>query len=64
MSKMKDKYFNEINTGLEKARLIRYLNQYPVKQDFSPVLLAQEVYGEFNLSKKDIVEVIRNYYNF
>jgi len=61
---MKDKYFNEINTGLEKARLVRYLSQYPVKQDFSPVLLAQEVYGEFNLSKKDIVEVIRNYYNF
>ena len=64
MSKMKNKYFDEINTGLEKARLEKYLTQYPVRQDFSPVLLAEEVYGKFSLSKEVIVDVIRTYYNF
>jgi len=64
MSKIKNKYFDDINTGMEKARLERFLNQYPTQIDFSPVLLAKEVYGHFDLSKKDIVEVIRNYYNF
>lgn len=61
---MKNKYFDEINTGLEKARLVRYLTQYPVKQDFSPIMLAKEVYGKFNLTKKEVAEVIREYYNF
>ena len=64
MSKMKDKHFNEISTDLEKVRLVNYLNQYPVKQDFSPVLLVKEVYGKFNLSKEEVVDVIRTYYNF
>ena len=51
MRKMKDKHFDEISTGLEKVRLVNYLNQYTVKQDFSPVILVKEVYGKFNLSK-------------
>ena len=64
MSKMKNKYFDEISTGLEKARLVKYLTRYPVRQDFSPVLLAEEVYGKFNLTKEEVVDVIRTYYNF
>lgn len=64
MSKMKDKHFDEISTGLEKVKLVQYLIQYPIKQDFSPVILAKEVYGKFNLSKEDVVDVIRTYYNF
>lgn len=64
MSKMKNKHFDEISTGFEKVRLIKYLNRYPISQDFSPVLIVKEVYGKFNLSKEDIVEVVRKYYNF
>jgi len=64
MSKIKNKYFDEINMGMEKAKLINYLSNYPVDTDFSPVLLAKEVYGKFYLTKKEVVEVIRNYYNF
>jgi hypothetical protein len=64
MSKIKNKYFDEINTGMEKARLERYLTQYPVQSDFSPIMLAKEVYSQFNLSKQEIAEVMRNYYNF
>lgn len=64
MGKIKNKYFDEINTGMEKARLERYLTQYPVQSDFSPILLAKEVYGKFNLTKKEVAEVIREYYNF
>jgi len=64
MSKMKNKHFDEISTGFEKVRLINYLKRYPISQDFSPVLLVKEVYGQFNLTKEEIVDVIRKYYNF
>jgi hypothetical protein len=49
---------------MEKVKLVKYLSEYPVSTDFSPVLLAKEVYGKFYLTKKEVVEVIRNYYNF
>lgn len=64
MSNIKNKYFNQIGTGMEKARLVKYLSEYPVKSDFSPILLAKEVYNDFQLSKKDVAEIIRTYYNF
>lgn len=64
MSKMKNKYFDEISTALEKARLVKYLIQYPLKQDFSPLFLAKEVYGKFNLTKEEVIDTIRTYHNF
>jgi len=64
MSRTKEEYFDEINIGFEKARLIKYLAKYPLKSDFSPILVAKEAYKEFRLTKEEIAKVIREYYNF
>lgn len=64
MSKTKDKHFDEINSGMEKAKLVKCLSEYPVRSDFSPVLLAKEFYGKFYLTEKEIFEVVKGYYKF
>lgn len=64
MGKMKNEHFDKISKGLEVAKLFRTLDNYPVREDFSPILLAEEFYGKFNLSKEDIIKVIRSYYKF
>jgi hypothetical protein len=64
MSKIKNEYFDQINTEMEKAKLYKSLTEYPVTEDFSPILLAQEFYGKFQLTDKQVVEEVREYYNF
>jgi hypothetical protein len=64
MSKMKNKHFDEISKGLEMVRLTKYLSECPIGEGFSPIYLVEKVEPNFNLSKEDILKVIRMYYKF
>jgi len=63
MSKTKNKHFDEINYGMEKARLQKVLNECPVT-DFSPIVLIDKLYGKFYLTKEEITKIVREFYNF
>ena len=65
MSKMKDKYFDEINTGMEKSRLEKTLTILPTN-DVSPVYIINKIIelNNFRLTEKEITEVVRNFYKF
>lgn len=64
MSRIKNEFFDEITFRMELTKLYKELQSYPVKEDFSPILLAQEFYGKFNLDNDDVLTAIRVYYNF
>jgi hypothetical protein len=65
MSKMKNKYFDEINTGMEKARLVNLIATIE-PNDFSPVYVINKIIesNSFRLTNEEITETIRNYYKF
>ena len=63
MSKTKEKYFDEINFGMEKARLEKSLDEVKFN-DISPVYLIKQAIGKFYLSEEEITEIIRSYYKF
>ena len=63
MSKTKEKYFDEINFGMEKARLQKVLDE--VKPNYiSPVDLIRQAVGKFYLSEEEITEIIKERYKF
>jgi hypothetical protein len=65
MSKMKNKYFDEINTGMEKARLVNLIAKIE-PNDISPVYVINKIIesNSFRLTNEEITETIRNYYGF
>lgn len=63
MSKIKNEYFDEINTGMEKARLIKSLSKVKT-DDVSPIYLIKQAVGKFYLSEEEITEVVKDYYKF
>lgn len=63
MSKTKEKYFDEINFGMEKARLEKSLDEFK-PNDISPIYLIKQAIGKFYLSEEEITEIVRNYYKF
>jgi len=65
MSKMKNKYFDDINTGMEKARLQNLLLNIKT-EDISPVYIINKVIesDSFRLTNDEITEVVRNFYKF
>jgi hypothetical protein len=63
MSKTKEKYFDEINFGMEKARLQKVLDE--VKPNgISPVDLIRQAVGKFYLSEEEITEIVKERYKF
>ena len=63
MSKLKDKYFDEINVGLEVTRLQKSLCEIKTT-DISPVYIIKQALTEFRLSEKEITNVVRNHFKF
>jgi hypothetical protein len=63
MSNIKNEYFDEINTGMEKARLEKSLDEIKAN-DTSPIYLIKQAIGKFYLSEEEITEVVKNYYKF
>jgi hypothetical protein len=63
MSKMKNKHFDEINYGMEKAKFQKVLAECPVT-DFSPIYLVDKLYGKFYLTKEEMIKIVREFYNF
>lgn len=65
MSNMKKEYFDEINIGMEKARLEKILEILPT-DSVSPVHIINKTIelGSFKLTNEEIVETVRNYYKF
>lgn len=63
MSNIKNEYFDEINTGMEKARLENFLCEVKTT-DISPIYLIKQAVGKFYLSEEEITEVVKNYYKF
>jgi hypothetical protein len=63
MSNIKNEYFDEINTGMEKARLEKSLDEIK-PNDTSPIYLIKQAIGKFYLSEEEITEVVKNYYKF
>jgi hypothetical protein len=63
MSNIKEKYFDEINFSMEKARLEKSLDEIE-PNDISPVYLIKQAIGKFYLSEEEITEIIRGYYKF
>ena len=63
MSKTKEKYFDEINFGMEKARLEKSLDQVK-PNDISPAYLIKQAVGKFYLSEEEITEIVKEYYKF
>jgi len=63
MSKTKNKYFDEINFLPEKARLEKVLIECPVT-DFSPIYLVDKLYGQFYLTKEEMIKIVRDFYKF
>lgn len=63
MSKTKEKYFDEINFGMEKARLQKVLDEVK-PNDISPVDLIRQVVGKFYLSEEEITEIVKECYKF
>lgn len=63
MSKTKEKYFDEINFGMEKARLQKVLDEVK-PNDISPVDLIRQAVGKFYLSEEEITEIIKERYKF
>lgn len=61
---MKNTHFDEISKGLEMVRLTKYLSETTIREDFSPIYLVEKVEPTFNLSKEDILKVVRMYYKF
>jgi len=61
---MKNKHFDEISKGLEMVRLTKYLSENPVRSDFSPIFLVETLCGKFQLTKKEILDIVRGYYRF
>jgi hypothetical protein len=61
MSKTKEKYFDEINFGMEKARLQKALDEVK-PNDISPVYLIKKAVGKFYLSEEEITEIVKEYY--
>ncbi len=62
---MKNKYFDEINTGMEKARLVNLIAKIE-PNDISPVYVINKIIesNSFRLTNEEITETIRNYYGF
>ena len=63
MSNIKNEYFDEINTGMEKARLEKSLSEIK-PDDISPIYLIKQAVGKFYLSEEEITEVVKDYYKF
>lgn len=63
MSNIKNEYFDEINIGMEKARLENFLSEVKTT-DISPIYLIKQAVGKFYLSEEEITEVVKNYYKF
>lgn len=63
MSNIKNEYFDEINTGMEKARLENFLSEVKTT-DISPIYLIKQAVGKFYLSEEEITEIVKNYYKF
>jgi hypothetical protein len=63
MSKMKNKHFDDINYLMEKARFEKVLMECPAT-DFSPIYLVEKLYGKFYLTKEEMVNIVREFYNF
>lgn len=63
MSNIKNEYFDEINTGMEKTRLQKALDNVK-PNDISPIYLIKQAMGKFYLSEEEITEVVKNYYKF
>jgi hypothetical protein len=63
MSNTKKEYFDEINTGMEKARLIKSLSKIK-PDDICPFYLIKQAVGKFYLSEEEITEVVKDYYKF
>ena len=63
MSKIKEKYFDEINFGMEKARLQKVLDEVK-PNDISLVDLIRQAVGKFYLSEEEITEIVKERYKF
>ena len=63
MSKTKEKYFDEINFGMEKARLQKVLDEVK-PNDIRTVDLIRQAVGKFYLSEEEITEIIKERYKF
>jgi hypothetical protein len=64
MGKIKDENFDEMVFRKELVKVYKELENHPIVEEFSPIVLAKSLYGKFNLNDEDVLMAIKMYYNF